>query len=446
MSIYDDLFSSAAMRAIFSTEQSLQYMLDVEAALARAQARLGIIPQAAATAISGVATIDRFDIPALAASTRNVGYPVIALTKALSAAAGVEASGFVHLGATTQDILDTALVLQMRAAFALIEADLITICRALATKAQEHRSDVMAGRTHLQHAVPVTFGYKCAIWLSPLLDHLEAMRRERERVLLVQFGGAAGTLASLGQQGRSVTDGLARELSLGVPDIPWHVTRAPLSTIASSLGILCGSLGKFATDVMLLMQTEVGEVSEPHEAGRGGSSTMPQKRNPIASEYIIACARNAHALVPLMLGAMIGDHERSTGPWQSEFIAMPQLFMCTGGALMHALTIATGMTVDTNRMRRNLDLSGGLIGAEAFSAALTLALGRERAHHFIAEACNRALSEGRPLIDILENDPAGGDIFKREVLEPLLDPRNYLGDAPALVDRVVARARRVCGA
>ena len=441
--MFADLYANPEMRALFADHHALQCMLDVEAALARAQARLGLVPHSAADAITEAASVERIDIAAIAASTRIVGYPVVALTKELARAAGEAAASHIHVGATTQDILDTALVLQMRAGLALIEHDLIALAHALYARARTHRSDAMAGRTHLQHAVPITFGYKCAVWLTPLLDHLEALRREREHTLHVQFGGAAGTLASLGEHGRKVTIELARELGLGVPDISWHAERTRLATIAALLGILCGSLATFATDIILLMQTEIGEVFEPYEQGRGSSSTMPQKRNPIASEYVIASARGAQALVPLMLGAMIGDHERSSGPWQSEALALPQIFMLTSGALMHAVVIAQGMTVDTARMRQNLDLSGGLILAEALSAALAQRLGRAAAHELVERACAAAIAQGRTLIDVLANEPRVSDGLDRASLDRLLDPANYLGDAPDAVNRVLARAEHV---
>ena len=254
----------------------------------------------------------------------------------------------------------------------------------------------MAGRTHLQHALPVTFGYKCAVWAAPLLDDLARIDALRARALKVQFGGAVGTLASLGDKGRAVTEGLAKELGLAVPDAPWHVARDALAESASVLGILCGNLAKFATDIILLMQTEIAEVFEPHQAGRGGSSTMPQKRNPIASEYVLAAARGVHALAPLMLTAMAQDHERGTGPWQSEQLALPQIFVLTAGALEHAAAIAEGMTVDTARMRRNLDSTHGLILAEAVMMAAAKAIGRAKAHDVVEHACDQGARGAAP--------------------------------------------------
>jgi 3-carboxy-cis,cis-muconate cycloisomerase len=370
-----------------------------------------------------------------------VGYPVVAVVKALGRAAGGDASRYVHWGATTQDIMDSALVLQMRDGLDLIDGTLREIVAGLAEKAARYRGTVMAGRTHLQHALPVTFGYKCAVWLAPLIDHLARIEALRARALTVQFGGAVGTLASLGQQGRAVTEGLAQELGLAVPDAPWHVNRERVVEVACCLGLVCGNLAKLATDVMLLMQSEIGEAFEPHQSGRGGSSTMPQKRNPIACEYIIAAARGVHALVPLMLQAMAQDHERATGPWQSEWLAMPQIFVLAAGGLAQAAVLAQGLTIDAERMRRGLDLHQGLIMAEAVMMALAEKTGRDAAHHAVQHACDRAIEQRRALVDVLAEDPAVAPHLDRSALVRLTDPGSYLGEATDVVDRVVARAR-----
>jgi 3-carboxy-cis,cis-muconate cycloisomerase len=441
--ILGGLFGTDAMRRVFADEGRLQAMLDVEAALARVEARLGIVPQGAADAITRAAKVGNLSFEELAASTRVVGYPVVGLVKALGKAAGGDAARYVHWGATTQDILDTALVLQIRDGLAQIRKDTVRIARALVAKAQTHRRDLMAGRTHLQHALPVTFGYKCAVWGAPLLDDLARIDALRARALKVQFGGAVGTLASLGDQGRAVTEGLAQELGLAVPDAPWHVARDALAESAGVLAILCGNLAKFATDIILLMQTEIAEVFEPHQAGRGGSSTMPQKRNPIASEYVLAAARGVHALTPLMLTAMAQDHERGTGPWQSEQLALPQIFVLTAGALEHAAAIAEGMTVDTTRMRKNLDSTHGLILAEAVMMAAAKAIGRAKAHDVLEHASTKALAERRHLGDVLKQDKSL--TLSAAEIDRLLDPAGYVGESEAVVDRVAARARQALG-
>jgi 3-carboxy-cis,cis-muconate cycloisomerase len=439
------LFGSAEMRALFSDPIRLQRMLDVEAALARVEARLGIVPKDAAEAITRAAKAENLNVEELGASTRNVGYPVVALVKQLGKAAGGEAPRYVHWGATTQDILDTALVLQIRDGLKLVRADVVAIAKALVARARRHRNDLMAGRTHLQHALPVTFGYKCAAWAAPLLDDLARLDAAAARVARVQFGGAVGTLASLGEQGRAVATGLATELGLAAPDCPWHVNRDALAEVVSVLAIVCGNVAKFATDIILLMQTEIAEVFEPHQAGRGGSSTMPQKRNPIASEYVLAAARGAQALVPLMLTAMAQDHERATGPWQSEQLALPQIFVLTSGALLHARAMAEGMTVDTKRMRQNLDSTHGLIMAEAIMMALGKTIGRQAAHDAVEHAASVAIETKRDLADVLKDDPKVKPHLDEAAIRKLADPATYVGEAGAIVDRLAARAEKLLG-
>jgi 3-carboxy-cis,cis-muconate cycloisomerase len=437
--IFGALFGTDETRALFSDNAQLQFMLDVEAALARAESRLGLVPAPIANAISRAARAENLRLDYIAESTRRVGYPVVALVKELGRVAGDEAARFIHLGATTQDILDTALVLQIQRAFTILRRDLIAIARALAERAARFRDTPIAGRTHLQHAVPTTFGLKCATWASPLTTHIERLDQAAPRILVVQFGGAAGTLASLGTDGPAVVESLARELSLGVPALPWHAQRDGFAETVSILALICGSLSKFALDISLMMQTEVGELSEPHEDRRGGSSTMPQKRNPIASEYILAATRAVHALAPLMFGSMIADHERATGPWQSESLAIPQCVALTAGALAHARSIAEGMTVDAARMRRNLDLTGGLIMAEAIATALIPSMGRAAAEAAVARACDRSLAEGIPFISILRSDTELRPHLSDADIDRLTNPELYLGSDGVFVDRVVAR-------
>ena len=431
------LYGAPEMRALFADRARLQAMLDVEAALARAQARLGIVPQAAAEAIGRAARADGLDLAAIGASTATVGYPVVALTKALGKAAGAEAARWVHWGATTQDILDTATMLQARQGLTLLERDLLRTLDGLAALARRHRDAPMAGRTHLQHALPITFGCKCAVWMRPLLHSLDRLRELQAGGLLVQFAGAVGTLASLGDKGEAVALALAAELGLAAPRTPWHVDRSPLAELACALAILCGGLSKLATDVMLLMQTEVAEAFEPHQPGRGGSSTMPQKRNPIACEYILAAARGVHAATPLMLSAMAQDHERATGPWQAEDLALPQIFVLTSGALQHAVSLAEGLVVDPARMRRNLEATGGLIMAESVMMAAAERLGREEAHHRVQAACERVAAEGTDFLDALAADVEIAAAFTREELAARLRPEAYLGRSGAIVDAML---------
>jgi 3-carboxy-cis,cis-muconate cycloisomerase len=437
--IFGALWGTDEMRALFSDATQLQFMLDVEAALARAEARLGLVPQQVAEAIANAAQVENLRIERIADGTREAGVPVPALVIELGRAAGEEAARYIHLGATTQDILDTALVLQMRRALEYLRLDLVALARALGKRASEFRDTPMAGRTHMQQAVPITFGLKCAVWASPLVAHVERLDQAARRGLVAQFGGAAGTLASLGANGVAVAEALAHELGLGVPDLPWHTARDTVAEIAALLGLVCGSLSKFALDVALLMQTEVAEVFEPHAAGRGGSSTMPQKRNPVAAEYIVAAARGVHALVALMLSAMTQDHERATGPWQSEALALPQCFALCAGAMKHALGIAGGMTIDAERMRRNLELGGGLIMAEAVATGLGPAMGRAAAHHALQRVSDHAIAEGKTLGQALRDDAEVRRHLSDQQIDRLTDPAAYLGSAGVFVDRVVAR-------
>jgi 3-carboxy-cis,cis-muconate cycloisomerase len=438
--VFGTLYGSDAMRAVFDDRAYLGRMLQVEAALARVQARLGIIPTAAAERITEAASTGPLETEALATSVRNVGYPVVGVVAGLSERAG-DAGGWTHWGATTQDIMDTALVLMIRDGLGLIKEELAAIVRALGEQAEAHRHTVMAGRTHLQQALPITFGLKCAIWMQPFVAHLGRLSELGARVLCVQFGGAAGTLASLGAQGLAAMEGLAAELDLIAPPAPWHAVRDGFAEVASFLGLVSGSLAKIATDVALLGQSEVAELAEPYVLGRGSSSTMPQKRNPIAAEYVLAATRVVQALVPVMMGAMAADHERATGPWQAELLALPQAFVLTHGALLHTRSIAEGMVVDAVQMRRNLDEGGGVILAEAVMMGLAPHLGRGQAHEVVSRAANRAREEHTTLTQALAREPAVTAHLDEEAIGRLADPTNYLGSASSFIDRVLANAR-----
>jgi 3-carboxy-cis,cis-muconate cycloisomerase len=435
--IFRDGFGTPAMRAIFSDAALIGHYVAVEVALARVQASLGVIPEEAAAAIERSARPEAIDVEKLKEETDLVGYPIVGLVHQLARQCG-EAGRYLHWGATTQDIMDTATVLQVRDALDLVAADLAALDAALAGLAATHRDTVMAGRTHLQHALPVTFGYKAAIWLGMITRHRQRLSELRPRVLVGQFAGAAGTLASLGEEGLAVHDLLMARLGLGRPPTPWHVARDGLAETVALLGLVTGTLAKVATDVMLLMQTEVGEAFEPFQAGRGSSSTMPQKRNPIACELILAAAKLVRQHVGLMLDAMAADHERATGPWQVEWIALPQAFIATAAALAHARAMLEGLIVDPARMRGNLDLTGGLIVAEAVMMALAKHVGRQRAHDLISSACRSALAAGTTLLEELQRRPDVTDHLDSKRLADLTNPANYLGSAPAVVDRLLS--------
>ena len=436
--IYGNLFGAEAMRAVFSERGQVQKWLDVEAALARVQGRLGIIPEEAAAEISAKADADLIDMELMREEVDRVGYAIMPLVHRLAALCEGDAGRYVHWGTTTQDIKDTGVVLQIRDALDLAETDLIAIRDGLARLAREYRDTPMAGRSHLQHALPITFGYKAAVWLAPVERHLERLEQLRFRVLMGQFSGAAGTLASLHGRGLEVSDALMEELGLARPAIAWHTARDTIAETLAFLALVTGSLAKIATDVVLLTATETGEVFEPFAPGRGGSSTMPQKRNPVSSELILACAKQVQSRAALVMDAMAADLERSTGPWHVEWAALPEAFVLASGALAQARFLVDGLRVDPDAMRANMDMTRGLIVSEAVMMGLAPALGRQVAHDLVYEACRVATDERRALLDVLLSMPEVTSKLDRDALSHLCDPGNYVGEAPEMVDRLLA--------
>ncbi len=442
--LLDPLFTTAAMRAIFSDHGRLQAMLDFEAALARALSGAGLLSPAAAAAIGGQCRAERFDIDALATAAARAGNPAIPLVQALTAQVAQidgQAARFVHWGATSQDVMDTGLVLQLRAALESIAADLARLATGLAALAEGHAHTVLAGRTWLQQGPPVTLGLKAAGALSAVERHRTRLATLRGRVATLQFGGAVGTLAALGEHGMEVAAALADELKLALPDVPWHAQRDRLAEVATTLGLVVGTLGKIARDVSLLMQNEVSEAFEPSAPGRGGSSTMPHKRNPVGCAVILAAATRLPGLVSVMLAAMVQEHERGLGGWQAEWETLPEICTLAGGALAQTIALVEGLEVDSARMAVNLDSSGGVILAEAVTMALGAKLGRMEAHELMQEASARAARERRHLRDVLVSDGRVSAHLSSEDLDRLLDPRNYTGQAEALVARALAAHR-----
>ena len=432
------------MLQIFSDRSRVQRMLDVEAALAQAQARCGVIPAPAATAIVAACRAERIDVDALAqaaAHAGNLAIPLVSQLTILVAADDPDAARFVHWGATSQDIIDSGLMLQLRDAMAAVDADLASLNAAIAELARRHRQTVMIGRTWMQHALPVTFGLKAAGWLDALVRHRTRLAHLRATCLALQFGGAAGTLASLGADGAPVAAALGAVLDLPQPDLPWHAHRDRLAEVATTLGGLVGSLGKMARDISLLSQTEIAEVAEPAASGRGGSSAMPHKRNPVGCAVTLAAAVRVPPLVSTMLASMVQEHERALGGWQAEWDTLPLIFQLCSGALQQMQLVASGLVVDEARMRSNLDATHGLIFAEAVSMALAERIGRTAAHALVEEACHRAIETGIPLRTTLAvdavRDPEASGALSSQQLDSLFDPQAYIGQSAAMVDRVL---------
>jgi 3-carboxy-cis,cis-muconate cycloisomerase len=439
--LFRDAFGTPEMREVFSDLALISRYAEVEVALARAEARCGVIPAEAAEAIAQRTDVAALDFDLLRRETDVVGYPILPLVHQMVKQCG-EAGRYVHWGATTQDIMDTAVVLQIRAALQLIEADIAVLRDILADLSKRYRDTPMAGRTHLQQALPITFGYKAAIWLAMFDRHAERLAQLKPRVLVGQFAGAAGTLASLGDKGFEVQRALCEELGLDVPVATWHVARDGFAEAVNFLALVTGSLGKIALDIMLMASTEFAEVYEPFVKGRGASSTMPQKRNPISSELMLAAAKGVRQHAGLMLDAMVQDFERATGPWHAEWMAIPESFVLTAGALHQAKFALGGLVVDTKKMAGNLDLSRGLIVAEAVMMGLAPAIGRQEAHDVVYDACRLANDKGMTLADALSADPRVSARIDRPAIERLTSPKNYLGLAPEMVDRVLDSTRR----
>jgi 3-carboxy-cis,cis-muconate cycloisomerase len=439
--IFQGIFTSDAMRQVWSDQNRTRKYVDIERALAKVQGRLGLIPQEAADEIISHCHLDQIDMVKLRAQTERIGYPILGVVSQINALCRDKLGEYVHWGATTQDITDTATVLQIREALELVDADLAAISKAMADLARKHRLTPMIGRSNLQQAIPVTFGYKMAGLLSAIERHRTRLEQLRPRVLVGEFAGAAGTLASLATGAMETQTGLMKELGLGQPDIAWHTIRDNIAEVGCFLGLVGGTLGKLSMDVKLMMQTEVGEVYEPFAHGRGSSSTMPQKRNPISSCYIHAQVSVVRQHAAALMDAMIADHERSTGPWEIEWIVLPEAFCLMAGALKQARFVLEGLEVDAAQMRANIDMTGGLVMSEAVMMGLGTYIGREYAHDLVYDICRAAVKEKRPLLDLLCEHPEINKHLDRAALAKLCDPANYLGQSGVMVDRVLNKLR-----
>lgn len=446
--LYQGLFYQADLTQIFSDQALLAYMLQAEVALAQAEAQVGVIPTTAADCIADLVKqqgIELLDLPQLASATALAGNIAIPLVKQLTAAVkavDADAARYVHWGATSQDIIDSATVLQSRDALQVIEQLLKQLYQSTLQLAEQYRDQVMIGRTWLQQALPITLGFKAARWASSLQRDLERLAELKPRVLTAQLGGAVGSLASLGDQGSQVVQAYAAQLDLTVPTCTWHAERDRIVEVGSFLAIVVGNVSKMARDWSLMTQSEIAEVAEPTAAGRGGSSTMPHKRNPVAAASILAAANRVPALMASLYQSMLQEHERSLGAWHAEWQTLPEIFQLCGGALQRTVEVIQGLQVDAQQMQRNLDLTQGLVMAEAVMMALAPRLGRLNAHHLVEHACQQAVQQQRHLLDVLSELPEIQVEFDREALAEMFNAQHYLGNIQAQIDAVLQQARQ----
>lgn len=439
---YRDMFGTEKMRKIFSDEHRIQRWVDTEIALAKAEEKAGIIPAGTAKEIEKAGASHNLDIGVMKEEFDKVGFPILPFVNQLTKACSPESARWVHYGSTTQDILDTGMTLQIRDGLKLIEADFEVIIKALANLAKIHRDTVMPGRTFQQLAAPITFGYKAAIWLDEVLRHKKRLEEVKLRLLVGQCAGAVGTFATLGDKGPEVQKFMMEELKLGIPDITWHAARDRWAELISWCAMVAATMGKIANETAILMRTEIAEVSEPFETGRGASSTLPQKRNPIECEPILAVAHKMRELSGSQLTAMIQEHERGVGQMHLEWMVIPEAFVLISGSLFHSRNILEGLRVDKTKMRSNLDIGGGLLMSEAVMMGLAPKIGRKKAHDLVYGAAGRANDKGLTLREALLSTPEITSVISESEIDKLLDPSNYTGSAGKMVDAVLAKVKK----
>ncbi len=444
--VFDDalikhLWSTDELRAIFSDRNRVQKWYDFEAALALEQAELGIIPRAAAQEIAARAKVGNVDIEAIAAEIRRIKHPLVPALKAVEKLCQDGHGEYIHFGPTTQDVLDTATVLQIKNAHAIFLRDLKAIGRELVRLAETHRATPMAGRTHGVQALPITFGHKCAIWLSEMGRHHERLRQSEPRVFVSSLVGAVGTQASYGPKARELDQRVARRLGLGVADVSWHVARDRLAEYACVLGMLGATLGKIANEIITLQHNEIDELAEPFSEGKVGSSTMPHKRNPSTVEATAGVARALRYNVALMLESMVMEHERDAASWRAEWRALPEACMMTGALLANMKYVLAGLVVNTEKMRHNLDLLGGFLLSERVMFALSEKVGKQTAHDLVYEASMHGFEAGISFEQALMQDKRVAAALTPGELRTALDPTTYVGLAPQIVDQVLAETR-----
>ncbi len=444
MPLLDGFFYSPSVEPFFSDAACVQAMLDFESALAHAEAKAGVVPSAAAAIISANCRAEKFDLPSLASAfplSGNLAIPLVKQLTALVAKQDPSAARFVHWGATSQDTIDTGLILQIRSALSPIFSELDSLCDVLGKLADSHRRTPIVARTLLQQALPTSFGFIVAGWLDALLRHRARIFSLNERALVLQFGGAVGTLAALGTNGPVVAKHLAEELSLPLPPASWHSHRDRIGEIATTFGLLAATLNKIAHDLSLHMQTEIQELAEPHAPGRGSSSTMPHKQNPVACATILAATNRVPALVSTILTTQSQDHQRGLGSWHAEWTTLPEIVRLAAGGLHHLAALAPNLQINTARMRENLEFTSGLIYAEAVSMTLAEKLGRAAAHEKVESACRLAHSSQRHLREVLASQNDISSLLSASELDRLFDPLNYLGSSSSLIDAVLKAAQ-----
>ncbi|WBW75004.1 fumarate lyase superfamily [Schizosaccharomyces osmophilus] len=435
--VFRGIFGETKISHIWSDEYRTQQYLNWESALAKVEASLGLIPQEAAEEIRRVCEVKNIDFKKLEEETLTIGYPVLGVVHQISKLCREDAGKYCHWGATTQDVTDTVTILQILESFKIIRYFLEQAIELTETLSRKYKDTPMVGRSNLQQAVPITFGFKMARLLCTFRRHIQRLDELVPRLSVVEFGGACGTLASLGENGLKVQERLAKELGLSPPEIVWHTERDRIAEAGCFLGLVTGTLGKFACDVKLMMQNEIREVSEPYIVNRGSSSTMPQKRNPISCVYITACVSCVRQKVAALLDAMVEDHERATGTWEIEWIVLPEIFSLTGKALEHTVFVLQGLEVNPERMKTNLSLTKGLISSEAVMMKLASFLGRDEAHDLVYSLCRKANEKDQSLEEVLLQEKKVTDHLTEKQVLDLVNPANYLGQTLAMIDRVL---------
>ena len=440
---FRDMFVTAEMLEVFSEKSQFSSWLETEAAIAKVQGMLGMIPENASAGIQKAAKLENLNMDLMREEYLRVGFPILPLVQQLTAACDEESARWVHWGATTQDIIDTGLILQIRRGLNLLEAELLAVMAAVASLADEHRNTVMTGRTFKQQAVPITFGFKAAIWLDELQRHFQRLQQVKSRALVCSYGGAVGNLSALGDDGYKVVAVLAQELDLVEPPITWHTSRDGLAEIIYWLASLGSTLGKIGNEVAALMSSEIAEVREPYQPGRGASSTMPQKRNPIVCPIIIAASIRLRDVVPSQLTAMVQDHERAVAGQPIEWLVIPEAFILASGVLYHAKEMLEGLEVDAERMRKNLALDKDFLMSESVMMRLAPKIGRGQAHKLVSESSNRAIEQGTSMREQLVNDERVMKWISESVLNDLLQPSNYLGSTKIMINKVINNYHKI---